>query len=403
MSCPGPGTSPTPISITEAFIFAPLVYVDSKPRDPSKKYQGRGMTLVTITAPKSGPLATRQGGLIIPGTQVPFGGFASLLGFPSTEFTTSSPSTDRDVYLLGMTDAGLQLSRVDVNDINDLSKYSYFQPQYLNFSTNSPDPKINDYRAIYLPGTFTSGTTFYSPYFCTFVMVYFNKMVDSTFYIRFLDLERKLGDSATWIEGGKDGNGICAEDTEALVWYGWSPEQTLYVSPTGKGGFNYAGAAHPEYFNRRYYAPSLYADGMSISGRQNDWYGASILDEADAGGDGRHLLLSWTSQIQGGFDTGLYELQLTKVEFDDIPPRPSSTGSATAPSSPGNPSATTTDGGKPAKPSNCGTRCLGYKSDGTNRRPLFGSDSREGSRLWAIAGALGLLAGVVNNIELLLP
>ncbi|KAI9875602.1 MAG: hypothetical protein M1830_008218 [Pleopsidium flavum] len=394
-----PGTSPTPISTTQAFIFAPLVYVDSKPRDPSKKYQPRGMTLVTITAPSSGPLAVRQGGLLLPGTQVPFGGFASLLGFPSTESPTSSPLTDRDIYLLGITDTGLQLARVDVNDINEHSKYSYFQPQFLNFSSQSPDPKVTDYRAIYLPGTFTSGTILYSPYFCTFIMIYFNRMVDSTFYIRFLDLDQNLGNSKIWVQGGKDGDGIRAEDAEALVRYGWSPEQKLHVSPTGKGGFNYAGTAHPEYFNRRYYADSLYPGGMSAARRQNDWYGTSVLKEADAGRDGRHLLLSWTSQIKGGFDTGVYEIQLAKVEFDDIPPRPGSAGSA---SSSATSSATMTHGGKSAAPSKCGSKCLGFKSDGTRLSPLFGMESKNGHSIWTILSELGLVGSIVGGMKIFL-
>ncbi len=324
------------------------------------------MTLVTMTAPESGPVAVRQGGLVIPGTEVAFGGFASLLGFPSVEASGRNPATERDVYLLGMTDAGLQLARVDVNDINKYGKYSYFHPQFLNFSNQSPDPQTRDSRALYLSGTFTSGTIFYSPYFTTFIMVYFNRMADSTFYIRFLDLERNHGDSDTWIRGGKGGMGIQAEDAEALLWYSWSPEQPLYVSPTGKGGFNYAGTAHPEYFNRQYYAASLYPDGTSAVQRRNNWYGAELVKEADASSDGRHLLLSWTSQIKGGFGTGVYEIQLAKVEFDDIPSRSSSAGSSLPPSSPA-----PTQDTEPAQPPDCGLRCLGRKNSGNGlMRPL---------------------------------
>lgn len=378
----GPGTTPTPISTEQAFIFAPLVYVDSKPQNPSKKYQARGMTLVTITAPDSGPVAVRQGGLIIPGTEVPFGGFASLLGFPSVESTTSSRTTDRDLYLLGMTDAGLQLARVDVNDINDHSKYSYFQPQFLNFSNQAPDPEVTDYREIYLPGTFTSGTVFYSHYFSTFIMVYFNKMVDSTFYIRFLDLDRNHIATQPWVGGGKHGAGIQAEDAEALLWYGWSPEQTLYVSPTGKGGFNYAGVAHPEYFNRHYYAASLYAPGTPAAHRQNDWYGESLVKESDAGADGQHLLLSWTSQIKGGFDTGVYEIQLAKVEFDEIPPKPNSA----EPSSP-------TQSSKPTQPTDCGYRCLGFPSDGSSLISRLGLKLFQGSATLAFMFSVEALVG----------
>ena len=52
--------------------------------------------------------------------------------------------------------------------------------------------------------------------------------------------------------------------------------------------------------------------------RRNEWYGSDIVPERDAGGDGRHLLLSWTLQLQGGADNGIYQIWLAKVEFDDL-------------------------------------------------------------------------------------
>ena len=182
-------------------------------------------------------------------------------------------------------------------------------------------------------------------------MVYFNKHVDSTFYIRYLDLNQPLRQNdTTWLKEGKSGEGIQAEDVEALIKYSWSPEQTLYVSPTGPGGFNYAGTSHPEYFNRQYFAPSLYPTGTRPENRKNAWYGTYLVSEEKANGDGRYLMLSWTSQLHGGFDSGIYQIQLAMVEFDDIPgiPRPSSTTGLYP--SPTNPSQTT---GKPSKaPSN---------------------------------------------------
>lgn len=327
----GPGTSPTPISTTQAFLFAPLVYVDSKPQEPSEEYQARGMTLIAITAPSSGPVATRQGDLIIPGTEIAFGGFSTLLGYVST--AESEDLSVRDVYLLGMTGGGLQLARVRLDDIEAYNKYTFFNPKDLNFSTVSPSLDVTDYTEIYLPGTFSSGSVSFSPYFGTFIMVYFNKMVDSTFYIRYLNIEDPEGSDPIWIKGGKDGKGIAAEDVEALVKYSWSPQQTLYVSPPGKGGFNYAGMAHPEYFNRQYFAKSLYPDDMPDGQRKNAWYGSHLVAEANAGGDGKHLLLSWTSQVRRERDAGIYKVQLAVVEFDDIPARPgasSSSGSMTS-------------------------------------------------------------------------
>ncbi len=340
----GPGTSPTLISTTQAFLYAPLVYVDSKPQDPSMEYQARGMTLISITAPDSGPVATRQGDIVIAGTEVAFGGFSTLLGFKSTDSTTDLDHGERDVYLLGMTDFGLQLARVGINDLADFAKYAFWSPRSHNFSTSPPDPSTSDDAQMYLPGSFSSGSIFYSPYFHTFIMVYFNKLVDSTFFIRYLQLDVPLGNDSTWTIGGKDSKAIVAEDTEALVKYAWSAEQILYASPPGPGGFNYAGMAHPEFFNTQYYPQSLYPPHTPKSKSSNAWYGP--LSQQSAGRDGKNLLLSWTSQVSyqafalasqtsieadwrfqkvGGIDNGLYEIQLARVTFDDIPADPSGT------------------------------------------------------------------------------
>ncbi|KAL8948557.1 MAG: hypothetical protein Q9222_005266 [Ikaeria aurantiellina] len=315
-----PGTSPTPYSTTQAFLFAPLVYVDSKPQDPSKEYQARGMTLISISAPPSGPVASRQGDLIIPGTEVAFGGFASLLGYTTTAQTQDL--SNRDVYMLGMTNSGLQLARARVERLTDFSAYSFWDAVQLKFKNTPPKPDEQDYRKIYLPGTFSSGNVFYSPYFNTFIMVYFNKLVDSTFRVRFLDLNSPVGNDTIWPKRGKRGKGIAPEDAEAIVKYAWSPEQELYRSPQGKGGFNYAGMAHPEYFNRQYYAPSLYPGGTSASDRRNPWFGSKVVSAKDAEEDGKHLMLSWTSQLRGGLNNGIYQVQLAKVEFDAVPESP---------------------------------------------------------------------------------
>ncbi|KAL8873582.1 MAG: hypothetical protein Q9174_000974 [Haloplaca sp. 1 TL-2023] len=314
-----PGTSPTPYNTTHAFLMAPLVYVDSKPRDPSKKYQARGMTLITLTA-GSAPVATRQKNLVVSGSQVPYGGFSALIGH-----TTATKPQDpgvRDVYLLGMTDGGLQMARVRQNQLSDFSNYAFWDQRQLKFTGTPPKPSENNYRKIYLPGSFSSGSVFFSPYFNTFIMVYLNRFANSVFYIRFLDLNDPFEDDQVWAERGKHGKGITADDVEALVKYAWSPEQELYKSKPGKGGFNYAGMPHPEYFNRQYYASSAFPKSTFGTKTVNPWYGSSVVAEKSAGGDGKHLLLSWSSQLTGGFDNGMYDIQLAKVEFDEQPKNP---------------------------------------------------------------------------------
>lgn len=307
-------------------MFAPLVYVDSKPKDPARQYSNRGMTLISITAPQGGPVATRQGDLIIPGTEVAFGGFSTLLGYKS-EKQDSDPG-DRDIYALGVADNGLQLARVAINDIKDWSRYKFYDPENQDFSNTPPKPHTSDHKKIYLPGSYSSGSVFYSPYFSTFVMIYFNSMADSTFYMRYLDLDRPVEADSGWPTGGRNGEGIVPEDAEALVKYAWSAEQTLWTSPAKQGGFNYAGNAHPEFFNRYYFAPTLYPVATPKAKRINDWYGASLLTEAEAGGDGKNLLLSWTAQLQSGLNNGIYEVQLALLEFGDIPTKPAASATA---------------------------------------------------------------------------
>lgn len=283
------------------------------------------MTLVSITAPSSGPVATRQVELGISGTEVGFGGFATLLGSASTDKSEKREKNEPDVYLLGMANGGLQIARVGLNKIESFHEYEHFNPKDGNFSSKAPSLNLDDETQIYMPGTFSSGTVLYSPYFTTFIMIYFNKMVDSTFYIRYLNIDAPIGIDNIWITGGKNGQGIQAEDVEALVKYAWSPQQTLYISPPGLGGYNYAGMAHPEYFNRQYFSKSLYPKGTPEVKRKNAWYGSGLITEAEAGGDGKFLLLSWTSQLGGGSDAGIYQVQLAMLEFDEIPAGPDGT------------------------------------------------------------------------------
>ena len=354
------------------------------------------MTFITITAPAVGPVATRHGDLIIPGSEVPFGGFSTLLGSVSTDGAAAAESGGRDVYLLGVADGGLQLARVGLNDLMAFSKHSFFDPQSFTFSTNAPRRDLRESNKIYLPGTFSSGSVFYSPYFMTFIMVYFNKMVDSTFYIRHLDLNKPLTDDRIWTQGGKNGQGVQHEDAEALVKYSWSPEQMLYHSSPGQGGFNYAGIAHPEYFNRQYFAKSLYPDYVTDEHRKNDWYGSGVILETEDGADGKNLLLSWTSQVKGGNDVGEYKVRLAVVEFDDIPMRQEEgtfAEASSAPTAPTSPPPSTT----PDQPTREELNMVRQSSrgDGGKRSSILGCHFQHNSGCWAMVWKAMALVGFV--------
>ena len=345
------------------------------------------MTLITITAPQTGPIASRQGDLIIPGTEVAFGGYSTLIGYKSDR--QDSDLGDRDIYALGIDDNGLQLARVAINDIKDWSKYTFYEPDIQNFSNTPPQIHMSDPKKIYLPGSFSPGSVFYSPYFQTFIMIYFNRMVDSTFYLRYLDLDQPLKADPIWLTGGRNGEGIVPEDAEALVKYAWSVEQKIWSSPTKQGGFNYAGIAHPEFFNRQYFAPTLYPVATPKAKRVNDWYGASLISEAVGGGDGKNILLSWTAQLQSGLNNGIYQVQLALLEFGDIPPNPAASGTVVPPTDVG-PSPTafesTPSGKQGHHPVNT---ALNMIEKGNGQSPLF-AYRREG---WK--GFLGTLGRAV--------
>ncbi|KAI9737001.1 MAG: hypothetical protein M1834_000590 [Cirrosporium novae-zelandiae] len=312
-----PGANPTPINGTSAFLFTPIVLVTVDPSDPSGIFQSDGMALISLSAPSSGPLATRIGSAIFLANEVPFGGFASILGTASLSTASQRPSNDQDVYLLGKTDYGLQLARVPLTNLSSFNAYTFFDPLTHDFTTTAPNRNTTSASQLYLSGSFSSGSLFYSPYFSTFILIYFTNLADSTFYVRFLDLSAPLNTaSEDWPPNGKNGTGISASSAEALAHYAWSPPQPLYKSPPGTGGYNYAAFAHPEYFNRQYFPPSFYIPEAPTCDKRNEWFGTGIISESAAGGDGKHILLSWTEQEAKG-SIG-YQIKLVKVEFDAI-------------------------------------------------------------------------------------
>lgn len=219
-------------------------------------------------------------------------------------------------------------------------------------------------------------------------MVYFNGLVDSTFYIRYLDIDQPVGSDAVWAKGGKNGKGVRHEDAEALIKYAWSPQQQLYVSPTGKGGFNYAGTAHPEYFNRQYFANSLYPDWTPAAQRQNDWYGSSLVTETESSGDGQHLMLSFTSQVQA--NSGIYEVCLAIIEFGEKL-QPSITSSVSTGAT--TPSHYSTSSGRPRPSQTPGNMA----SAADTLRAFVGYERHREYDYWAIVCELGLLGGLIGG------
>ena len=169
------------------------------------------------------------------------------------------------------------------------------------------------------------------------------------------------------------------------------------MSPTGPGGFNYAGNPHTEYFIRQYFAKSLYPDGTPAEQQQNAWYGSSILAETDASIDGKNLLLSWTSQLQGGQNTGIYQICLATVEFDTIGAGPlaSPTSSAGLAGSPTGGSSSTGEGKSTTTP---GGMVLGH---GERTKSILGHSQTKSYDFWSVVWELGLIGGMIQGVGLL--
>ena len=298
----------------------------------ASQYKAQGVTLITIKAGQAGPIASRATEVLFLSQDVPYGVFASIVGHANNNIHL-------DIYLFGIATSGLQLARVKSTLMKDFRAYEYLEPATCSFTSTAPSAEIGNLSDIYLPGNFSSGSIFHSPFLKTFLLVYFNSEADSTFYARYLDSDIPLCPTNKWIKGGKYGNGIQAGDVEAVYRYAWSSEQVLFRSPPGPKGFNYAGLAHPEFFNNQYYAQSSYWYQGISSETESGWFGGGLVEQEQAGGNGRHLLLSWTSQEENSIGGGRYQVMLAKVEFDDIV-QSSTTPATTLPQTGSSPTAT---------------------------------------------------------------
>ena len=78
----------------------------------------------------------------------------------STDVSEHAKDVERDMYLLGMIDGGLQLARVRLNEIGAHDRYMFFDPENLNFTTDSPSPEGSDHEKVYLPAPFRRGASF---------------------------------------------------------------------------------------------------------------------------------------------------------------------------------------------------------------------------------------------------
>ena len=83
--------------------------------------------------------------------------------------------------------------------------------------------------------------------------MYFNRLVDNSFYIRFLDRQHPLyilkEGRIQYDTGWPINKTLTANDVEAIGHYTWSGQYKLYETEQGKGGFSYAGSISMDYFS----------------------------------------------------------------------------------------------------------------------------------------------------------
>jgi len=130
-------------------------------------------------------------------------------------------------------------------------QYTYFDTASRVF--NSISPSHDSHTATFLNGTFSSGNLFFSEFYQTFLIVYFNRLVDNSFYIRFLDRQHPLyimkAGRIQYDAGWPINKTLTAGDVEAIGHYTWSGQYKLYETEQGKGGFSYAGSVGVDYFS----------------------------------------------------------------------------------------------------------------------------------------------------------
>ena len=326
---PGPGTNPLAVSPAFSYLWAPVVKVGNATNQDAAAnrliYTYLYTTLIQIEDSQSEIVATRLVSSLFAvhdqttGSEqaTAYGCFAAIIGKASQHYDEQyTRCSQRSIYLLGASGNGMQLARVSLQDVSKSEEaYEFWQPQSCNFTLAGDTLSLSDSSSSYLRGSFSSGSVFYSPFFETFLMIYMNADADSTFYLRYLDLDRLscTGNSSVWQEGGINAKGITGEDAEAIIHYEWSEPQTMFVTPastTSTLRYSYAGVAHPEFFSRYYWQPWMYSNDGIDSTMKSPWLGGEVITEAGSGGDGKHLMISWTVQGEKGYD-----IVMAKVEF----------------------------------------------------------------------------------------
>ncbi|KAJ4304694.1 hypothetical protein N0V90_000221 [Kalmusia sp. IMI 367209] len=175
-------------------------------------------TLVEITAdPITGPSVER----VIP--QLFYEGEAPLYGV----FSTIVSHESNDLYLFSSEfdastlSGGMRVAKVSTTSYTDRSQYQYWDGASWSTDLNTAS-KAQE--GLLFTSNLSTGDVFWSNYYNTYMVVYFNSFADSTFYMRYA------------LEGTVTGK--------------WSEEIKLFATQPGTGPgetYNYAGHAYPTF------------------------------------------------------------------------------------------------------------------------------------------------------------
>jgi hypothetical protein len=259
------GSSLTPYNCSTAIMFPAIVFVTGQ---PSFEHVGNTLTYVSNDE-ASGPIATRKVKLMFKKSQVAWGSFGAIRSWGADGIGGNAGK----LYLIGNTDSGLAVARVDSLKVETQAAYRYWDGSM--WARDMPSATTAH---TIMDGSFSSGDIFYSPHHRTYLFVYMNGYADSTFYFRYL-----VAPTAIVPEEGVD-------MADAIVKYPWSSQQTLLKVPEGKSGqYAYAGGVQLGYFGVH-----------------------------DITNGGKKMLLSWSSPTGQGGDTELtqYELPTAQITWE---------------------------------------------------------------------------------------
>ncbi|KAL1600803.1 hypothetical protein SLS60_007191 [Paraconiothyrium brasiliense] len=174
-------------------------------------------TLVEITAdPIAGPKVERVVPQLFYADESPlYGGFSTIVSHESSDLYLFSKEWDATTLT-----GGMRVAKVPVTAYKDRTQYTYWDGASWtsDLATASKAPA-----GLLFSSSLSTGDVFWSDYYNTYMVVYFNTFADSTFYMRYA------------LEGTVTGK--------------WSDEIKLAATQPGTGlqPYNYAGHAYPSF------------------------------------------------------------------------------------------------------------------------------------------------------------